>query len=100
MSEGLARVAKFVEGTGLEAFLADEMRTDAVAMNLLMIGEHAGKLSQPLTTSVPLPWVQIVNLRHQLAHAYARIDAEQLWSIATHDAPKLRAQVTSWLQAR
>ena len=100
MSRALGRVAEYLQGVGLDAFLDDQMRVDAVAINLLTIGEHAGRLSQEMKASVPVPWVQIVNLRHQLAHAYAGIDAEQLWTIAAHDAPVLRAQVAAWLETR
>ncbi len=96
----LDRLAIYTAGRDVEAFLAEQMRVDAVAMNLLVIGEGASQLSPELKTAVPAPWPSIVGLRHRLAHAYPGVDPTILWTSAVERAPELRVLLAGLLEHR
>ena len=100
MTACLDRLAIYTAGRTVEAFLAEPMRVDAVAMNLLVIGEGANQLSEELKALVPAPWPSIVGLRHRLAHAYPGVDPTILWNSAVARAPELRALLSDLLERR
>ena len=100
MMDCLDRLAIYTAGRTLAAFVAEQMRVDAVAMNLLVIGEGANQLSGRLKAAIPAPWPSIVGLRHRLAHAYPGVDPAILWSSAVDRAPELRTLLAGWLERR
>lgn len=66
------------------------MIQDAVARNLEIIGEAASKLSLQARDDLPeIPWRRVIGLRNVLAHAYASIDWDLLWSVIERDLPGL-----------
>ena len=100
MVDCLDRLAAYTAGRDLESFLAERMRVDAVAMNLLVVGEGAHQLSSDLKATIPAPWPSIVGLRHRLAHAYPGVDPAILWRTAVDRAPELRTRLVALLKAR
>ena len=61
--------------TDKESFLTDEITQDAVAYNLLAIGETCSNLSEALKTKHPeVPWAAIRGIRNLLAHEYFVVD--------------------------
>ncbi len=73
---------------------------DAVAMNLIVVGEAANRLSPDLKAQVSAPWRRIVGLRHLLAHEYFGVNIERLWETASVNAPELRLIIHSWMERR
>lgn len=64
------------------AFLADPRTCDAVAMNLLAIGENASRISAQGRARAPdAHWRDAINLRHRIAHGYDDLSFSILWSI-------------------
>ena len=52
----------------------------ALAHAITVIGEAAGKISQPTRDAVPgIRWTSIVGMRNRLVHAYFDIDHDVLW---------------------
>ena len=100
MVDCLDRVALYTSSHDLDAFLAEPMRVDAVAMNLLVVGEGAHQLSAAMKSAVPAPWPSIIGLRHRLAHAYPGVDPSILWRTAVDRAPELRSRLVALLEAR
>ena len=68
MLRALDAIADYVTGLDEDAFIAKRVLIDAVAMNLIVVGESANRLSPTLKAQVPAPWSEIVGLRHRLAH--------------------------------
>jgi len=100
MIEALAKVADYVDDLSEDQFYAQPQCIDAVALNLLILGESAAHLGDELTASRPeLPWRSLVGLRHRIAHGYARVDTRILWKIASEDAPLLRVQLEQLLSS-
>lgn len=36
-----------------------------------------------------IPWLQIIALRHRIAHDYFHLDRVRMWDIVQHDIPAL-----------
>jgi len=76
-----------------------ELDTDRVfhlAMSRLLeiVGEAAGRVSQPCRDQYPqIAWPQIVGLRNRLIHGYDQVDCDMLWLIVEKDLPDLIADL-------
>lgn len=90
MREALDKIELQMEGVDYERFLTDVHVSDAVAMQLVVLGEAANKLSGELQTAHPLiAWRKIIGLRHLIAHEYDRLEPSKLWDIVTGDVVRL-----------
>lgn len=94
IDEAAARIEAFLGGVDQAAFLANREKCDAVAMNLLVICEAAGRLDAEARDGAPeIPWSRVVGLRNRIAHGYSGLDFLVIWAIATQELPALRAAV-------
>lgn len=78
-------------GEDFDTFLNDPDYRDSVGMNLLQIGELAGKLSAEYVASSGQNWRAIKNMRNMFAHDYGSMDVERIWDTAIADIPILKA---------
>lgn len=78
-------------GCDAETFLNDSDYRDSVSMNLLQIGELAGRLSDDYVknTKAEMDWRAIKNMRNMFAHDYGSMDIERIWETAVEDIPLL-----------
>lgn len=80
-------------GTG---FASDLQTYDAVCMCLLRIGEGARLLSDDAKARAPdVPWPDVVNLRHRIAHGYSHLTPGVIWRTATVSVPELASQLSA-----
>ena len=80
---------------GRDAFDNDSVLRRAAERLLEIIGEAANMLGEDTTGRYPdVPWNDISRLRIVLAHHYHRVDAGQVWTIATTDVPGLVAALS------
>lgn len=87
-------VARFLAGVDRSVFLRDELRQDAVARRLTIVGEAANRLSAELRGRIPeVDWPRVVSFRNLVVHSYFAIDWEIVWSVATRDLPELAARI-------
>ena len=80
-------------GRNFDIFLEDQDYMDSVSMNLLQIGELAGKFSDAYVqeTKPQMDWRAIKNMRNMFAHDYGSMDKDRIWQTATEDVPALKA---------
>ena len=78
-------------GSDRDLFLNDPDYRDSVSMNLLQIGELAGKLSEEYVqnTKGQMDWRAIKNMRNMFAHDYGSMDIERIWETVVDDIPVL-----------
>lgn len=73
-----------------EAFRANRVVLNSVAMELIQAREAANRLSPNAIESIPdLPWNQLCELRNIIVHEYDEIDAEALYRTAIYDLPAM-----------
>lgn len=74
----------------LDMYRADRNTQDATCYRLLMIGEAVRKLPGSVTSRYrEIAWHEIVGLRNILAHEYAVVDNDRVWTIAMTSLPLL-----------
>lgn len=89
-----ARLARsYVDGVTRDDFLADRRTQQAVALNLLVIGEAAARLARNheafLQSHPDIPWRSMKGMRNRIAHGYFEIDFEVVWNTALTALPEL-----------
>lgn len=90
------KIGRTVErfGDSYEAFSSDADYIDSIGMNLLQIGELAGRFSEDFAAYSKghgIDWRAIKNMRNMFAHDYGAMDLERIWVTVTEDVPALRA---------
>jgi uncharacterized protein with HEPN domain len=97
--ESCGRIRRAVAGESLESFRRDELRCDAVARNIEVIGEAAKHLPEEVVARAPtIPWRNIRGMRDVLAHGYFGVSTEVLWTTATTRIDQLEAAVRHLLE--
>ena len=95
MRDAMSRVARYVSGMDLAAFLEDEKTIDAVVRNIEIIGEASRQMPEDFKSRHPdIPWLQMAGMRNRIVHDYAGVDLELVWEVVSHALPNLRAQLT------
>lgn len=80
-------------GIDEDLFYTKRAFRDSVSMNVLCIGECAGKLSENYRkhTGDKIPWQAIRAMRNRFAHNYGGMDTKMIWDTVIHEVPKLKA---------
>ncbi len=78
------KIRHAIAGVTLEAFRADELRQDAVARNIEVIGEAAKHLPDDVVARAPaIAWRNVRGMRDVLAHGYFGVSVDIIWKTAT-----------------
>ncbi len=88
------KVVRYTKGRSKDDVFTDDVRLDAVLLNLHVIGEAVKKLPQDLRSRHPdVSWREIAGLRDFIAHAYFALDLNIIWDAVTSDVPEPRDAV-------
>lgn len=88
--QACTRILSYTDGMGQGDFILNNCIVDACAMNCLVIGERASKLSYEFKQHYNgLPWIELENFRHKAAHIYGtdQFDLDILWATIVDDIP-------------
>ena len=93
MFESASRAVSCIDGFSLEDFLLDRRTQEAVAMNLINIGEAATKLLRDHSELVgrypPVRWRSMLAMRNRIAHGYTDLDFHVVRETVTTSLPDL-----------
>jgi uncharacterized protein with HEPN domain len=65
------------------------------------LGDVATKLPDEVIEATPeIPWREVRGMRIIAAHAYHRIDYEQVWVTLRDDVPRMAEAIRRWQQAQ
>lgn len=65
------------------------------------LGDVATKLPDEVINATPeIPWREVKGMRIIAAHAYHRIDYEQVWVTLRDDVPRMAEAIGRWRQAQ
>lgn len=85
-----ARLAiSYLEEITEDRFDSDQLRQDAVAYRIGIIGEAARNLSVPAKTAIGLDWRAMMGMRNRLFHGYRDTNIPTLWKTVKIDLPKV-----------
>jgi uncharacterized protein with HEPN domain len=81
-----------LQGLGGKKYDNDENLRLAVTHLIQVIGEAAGRVSQPTRLAYPdIPWREITGMRNRIVHDYLNIDEDVVWQVSIADLPPLIA---------
>jgi uncharacterized protein with HEPN domain len=79
MREAIERIRSFVT-RGRSAFFGDLRTHEAVAYEVLKLGEAASRVGSAFRRAHPkVPWSRLAALRNEIIHEYFRVDLDDLW---------------------
>ena len=82
----------FARGRARSDLACDRQFALALVKCVEIVGEAASQVSGETHAEIPhLAWVDIINMRHRLVHAYYDINLGVLWSTVCEDLPQLIA---------
>jgi uncharacterized protein with HEPN domain len=92
--EACGRIRRAMAGVTIESFREDELRRDAVARNIEIIGEAAKHIPDEVAARAPqIPWRNVRGMRDVLAHGYFGVSVDILWATATTKIDEIEAAV-------
>jgi len=90
--EAAERAKTYVAGLSYEQFIAESRNVDAASYAIVVIGEAANSIPEPIAQAAPeIPWVDIRGMRNRIAHEYFGVDLEVLWHTVVEDLPELQS---------
>lgn len=97
--ESCQRLRRYVDGVQFDDFLMDEMRVDAVARNLEIIGEAVKNLPDDIRSLRPeIDWKKIARFRDIIAHHYFKVDHDRVWDITQNKIKDLESAAKQILE--
>ncbi len=96
MIAAIGAIERYLNGLGPESFLESEMIRDAVLLNLIIIGEAAGSLSDAFKKRTPhIDWRAAARFRNRVVHGYFDVIWEIVWDTATRNLPELARAIAA-----
>jgi uncharacterized protein with HEPN domain len=81
-----------------ETFLADLRTQHAVEMQIVIIGEAAGKVSDIARAAIAdVPFRDVVRMRNRLVHHYFKVDLDLVWDVVQVDLTVLATAIEGYL---
>lgn len=94
------KVLRFTEGRSKIQVFEEDLRADAVLLNLHVIGEAVKNLPGELCERYPdVAWREITGLRDFIAHAYFALESDIIWDAVERDVPALLDAVRRIIRA-
>ena len=98
--QAVSRIRSYVANMTFAEFQASQLTFDAVAMNVLVIGESIGRLPDRLKTQLgDLPWKSMIAVRNLVAHGYPELEDTIIWDIARARLDEIEAVIAPMLAA-
>ncbi|MBI1866854.1 MAG: DUF86 domain-containing protein [Methylocystis sp.] len=103
MFEAARLATSYIDGLDESAFLQDVRTQQAVAMNLIIIGEGVLRLGRHhadfLERHPELPWGDMIGIRNRIAHGYFDINMHVVWETVLTAVPELLYRLKSIREA-
>lgn len=96
--QAIDTIFEYIEGRGMQEFLADKRSYHAVIYNLMIIGEAANMLTFEFRELHPeMQWRQITNMRNFLIHGYHNVEEDLVWEAIAVDLNPIRKKIARYL---
>ncbi len=100
MLDAAKEVYSFTSGKSRNDLDTDRKLALALVKDIEIIGEAASKISEQARGKyLSVPWLDIINMRNRLTHAYFDIDLDIVWDTATKDLPPFIAMLEKIIQS-
>ena len=97
--EAVAQIREYTASMDYGGFVQDRKTQDAVARNLEIIGEAAGRLPESIRAgAIDIEWRKIVGLRNILIHEYFGVSLPMVWDVAQNKLDALESSCRKLLE--
>lgn len=88
--EAIAEIREFTRSMSFEQFRDDPKTLKAVALDIVIIGEAAGRIPDDIAEDhSEIAWSLMRGMRNRLVHDYFGMDPQILWDTIQNDLPPL-----------
>ena len=95
IAQAIDRIEQYIKNLSFDEFSGDQKSIDAVARNLEIMGEAAGRLPDDFKEKYSrIEWYKVVGLRHRIVHEYFGIDLEIIWQVLHKNLPELKRKIS------
>ncbi len=103
MQQAVQLAMGYVQGMDETMFMTDRRTQQAVAMNIVILGEVASKVLAEHAAfaeqQADIPWRSIRGMRNRVAHAYFETNLGLVWQTVVTALPDLAARLPAALAA-
>lgn len=93
------KIEKFTDGLTFDEFESNELISDAVIKNILVIGEAAKNIPSDIRMKNPhIEWRKMAGMRDMLIHGYFSINFRIVWDVVQNKIPILKAQIKKLME--
>lgn len=97
--EAAAKISKYTKDLSYEDFLENDLVSDAVIKNILVIGEAAKNIpSEIRQANTDIEWRKAAGMRDMLIHGYFSINYRIVWDVVQNKIPVLKKQAEQLLK--
>lgn len=94
-----AKVEKFTDGLSYDDFMDNDLVSDAVIKNILVIGEATKKIPEEIRKLGPqVEWRKMGGMRDMMIHGYFSINYRIVWDVVQNKIPSLKQEVEKILK--
>jgi uncharacterized protein with HEPN domain len=98
MLDAACEALQFARGKTEHNIGGDRMLVLSLVKEIEIIGEAAGKVTEPTRRQLSqIPWQDVIDMRNRLIHAYFDIDVGVVWDTVTKDLRPLIAALETVL---
>lgn len=95
--DSVRKIESYTAGFDSVSFLKDSKTQSSVIMQMILIGEISGKLSENIKSKIDLPWQKIIGLRNMAVHEYMNLDLHIIWDTVQNRIPELKEKILGWV---
>ena len=98
IQEAINKIEVFINDTGKEVFLDDQLISSAVLFQFSVIGEAIIHVDIDLLSKYDYPWHKVRGFRNLISHVYFQIKLDAVWDIIANDLPELKQLIETILK--
>ncbi|MBP2242173.1 uncharacterized protein with HEPN domain [Cytobacillus eiseniae] len=88
------KIDKYTKGLSFEDFVGNDLVSDAVIKNILVIGEASKNIPNKIREENPhIEWRKMAGTRDMMIHGYFSINYRIVWDVVQNKIPPLKLQV-------
>ncbi|UFT99269.1 DUF86 domain-containing protein [Radiobacillus kanasensis] len=92
------KIETFTKGQSFDDFLDNDLVSDAVVKNILVIGEATKNIPEQIRKENPhIEWRKMAGMRDMMIHGYFSINYRIVWDVVQNKIPELIQQIKELL---
>ncbi|MFS0647138.1 DUF86 domain-containing protein [Siminovitchia sp. 179-K 8D1 HS] len=94
------KIESFTKGLSYDDFLDNDLVSDAVIKNILVIGEATKNIPEEIRKrNQHIEWRKMAGMRDMMIHGYFSINYRIVWDVVQNKIPVLKQQIQKLLQS-